>query len=398
MKEDDSIQPPSLPSQNVDDLFGDGRAYCPPRGTGEIDHMAPLPPVDLDFPFNIPTSDDMAQFDFTTNPMTTNDDGYLREVDNSQLYSNTAISELGEFPDINNEGLDFTGSSAYEDSSLIQAAINRGKQMGLSNMPTTSSSMDQQPPFVTRPGYTSPVFNIPGEESIEDNNKITSIDSPSSTPPNNEGYQFPTELDQHPVGNQSPEYVNTERESDEINIPTHSGTYDEPPLGILTFVPKAKPRENKSDTSANTQQQYYNPNVTTALDRPQLLDPVPRMRMNTSPTHLSNFHPSNPPKRHEPPLPPRNPLRTNSTNNDHTNEPPLPPRNPTRVSSSPVPGAQPSVVHTPPTQRVHSKEQTILDLVRLGYSRSEVVKALAVAGNSVELAKKILESFGSKND
>ena len=336
-------------------------------------------------------------YDFSSVPLS---DGYLREVNSNPLYSNNTICDLGTFPEIN-DNLDVTGSSAYEDSSLIQAAINRGKQMRLGR----SASNDI--PFVTggdnRSGYSSPVFDLHSDGYTE-GNQITSVDSPSPTPPT-DGYQFPSELDIHPVNfgsnidSRDPDYLNDFKAQEDIinSCSTQPDVYDEPPLGLLTFAPKQKDKPGTPPPPSYNN--IFNPppvhsGPPPANERSSSVEPVPRPRMNTTPTHSYQTGKTLPASmRNDPPLPRRNnPARANGQNM----EPPLPPRNPTRVTTSPSPST--GVTHTPPPQRLHQREQMILELVKLGYSRSEVVKALAIAQNSTELAKKILESFGSRKD
>ena len=374
----------------------------PPRN--EIDHLAPLPlppPVDdIDMQFNIARDNTtMPSWNFDTNSGI--EDGYLHEINSNPLYTNNIINELGTFPDLN-DSLDVTGSSAYEDSSLILAAINRGKQVSSSNNNTTDPSLivvQQQQQGNTHSGYSSPVFDIANDTSECD--KITFVDSRSSTPPINDAYQFPSELDIHPA-NFSPVPNDRERSKDCMNnFETHNATststqsdlYDEPPMGLLSFPPKPE-RSTTPPPPLYSNILTETPAPPLSVDRSVSIEPIPRPRTNTTPTHVPNKASAPLPTiRNEPPLPPRNPLRTNG----QVMDPPVPPRNPTRVSSSPGPPGG-GVVHTPPTQRIHQREQTILNLVQLGYSRSEVVKALAVAQNSADLAKKILESFGSRND
>ena len=372
----------------------------PPLPPRELDHMAPLPPppvTDMNFDFSADTGigdlppwlQSESPYSFTPVSVPSNvsndNDGYLREVNGNPLYSNNAISDLGTFPELNdNDTCTYTGgSSAYEDSSLILAAINRGKQMG------------NAPPVMIHPGdshsgYTSPVFDIRSNNDVGGEREVTLVDTPSSSPPANDGYQFPSELDIHPgsfdTREPRPSHVNCTNETgsqDVMGCSTHADLYDEPPLGILNFPPKPKPRE-----SSNTPPPGYNSIFAgnpPSTDRSLSVEPTPRSRMTTTPTHVPNS------QRNEPPLPPRNP---HPRANGQSGEPPLPPRNPTRVTTSPGP----ALSGTPTTQRSHQREHTILELVKLGYSRSEVVKALAIAQNSTELAKKILESFGSRKD
>ena len=87
--------------------------------------------------------------------------------------------------------------------------------------------------------------------------------------------------------------------------------------------------------------------------------------------------------------------------------PPLPPRNNSRANgggSSPVPPQQstpePVARGAPPSSsaatRAQCRENSIMDLVTLGYSRSEVVRALSIARNDFNIAKGILMEFGGK--
>lgn len=115
-----------------------------------------------------------------------------------------------------------------------------------------------------------------------------------------------------------------------------------------------------------------------------------------------------------PPLPQRTPTcqPPPSTHDSLTNSyPPLPPRNPRANGggSSPIPGQ-----HSPPesarSQQLPSsstsssslnpvprgREDCIMDLVALGYSRSDVVRALSVARNDFNIAKSILMEFGGR--
>ena len=391
----------------------------------EADHLAPLPPPpqvseglglsylnedlgDINFELNFGPegafpSWDNDPYSFEPRGNSSSDGGYLKEVKNTELYSNSAVGELGSFPDFG-DNPDITGSSAYEDSSIIQAAINRGKQTSTQDMIMRSN-----------PGYTSPVFDMRDNEHTSAtgtfDNEITNVDGSPNGSPNFDSYQFPSELDIHP-GKYSPNV--DQRPSDRkhnnnnttprrnsvdeaSSTATNLGVYDEPPMQLLTFPPMARNRDPSSSPPPSRRNLIPSdpPSNRPPLDRSHSTEPVPRPRTNTTPTHSARppLPPPNPIRRTEHPLPPRNPP---ARANGQTQEPPLPPRNTTRASASPGPSGP--VIHTPPTQRVHQREQNILELVKLGYSRSEVVKALAVAQNSVELAKNILESFGSRKD
>lgn len=87
------------------------------------------------------------------------------------------------------------------------------------------------------------------------------------------------------------------------------------------------------------------------------------------------------------------------------NLPPLPPRNRAAINgnartTSPTPPQNSSTLETPRSQgsmpRGQAREDAIMELVSLGYSRSDVVRALAVASNDFNLAKLILKEFGAR--
>ena len=87
-----------------------------------------------------------------------------------------------------------------------------------------------------------------------------------------------------------------------------------------------------------------------------------------------------------PPLPPRNRAAGNGSVRTASPTPQAP------LSSAPSEGSRGGPSGGGP--RGQAREEAIMELVQLGYSRSDVVRALAVASNDFNLAKLILKEFG----
>ena len=117
--------------------------------------------------------------------------------------------------------------------------------------------------------------------------------------------------------------------------------------------------------------------------------PVPQRAQATAPSSssssqdgLSNSYP---------PLPPRNPRANGGASS------PVPPQQQQQqqqVPQEPARGAPPSSASSAP--RGQCREDSIMDLVTLGYSRSDVVRALSIARNDFNIAKGILMEFGGR--
>ena len=425
------VPPPPVPIRTNEDLISHSVTTTntqhslpqefpplPPKELPIRDPFAPLPPpvsdpfqqggvqvpsysnsgeFELNFPL-IPPGDDLTLWELdnklyanTPTSRLNTDSGYI-QPDSQALYANDVISELGTFPDFG-DSVDVTGSSTYEDSALVRAAILRNQKVhvddGYCGIPILPKIKND---------------NMFDSDFDKQENEITLIDD--SSPPNISSYEFPSELAKHPMRNLTPEPQNHQRQVSEpvdlnsMERNTKPGLYEDPPMELLNFVAKKKQKDVSpplppppSYNTLFTQDLPPLPHKT-PLDRSRSVDPVPRPRNHTTPIHVPPLPPPNPSKGNDPPLPIRNPQPTPRTNGQ-TQEPPLPPRNPTRRSASPVP---PSIqlCSTPPTSRSHNRENVIQELVQSGYTRSEVVKALAVSQNNTDLALKILESFGSR--
>ena len=76
--------------------------------------------------------------------------------------------------------------------------------------------------------------------------------------------------------------------------------------------------------------------------------------------------------------------------------PPLPPRNVKARSTSPQPPSHvDSTVHPSPKQLPSGSQAWRVEMLRQGYSEQVVQRALAVAGEDLQLAERILKAFGS---
>ncbi len=103
-----------------------------------------------------------------------------------------------------------------------------------------------------------------------------------------------------------------------------------------------------------------------------------------------------------PPLPPLNFPRKSSSSPDDPAQPRLPPRGPLKkTGTNGRPSSPPPLYEsTPPMSRAGGssiREEGIMELVALGYSRSDVVRSLAVSKNDTQLAKLILKEFGGRS-
>ena len=276
---------------------------------------------------------------------------------------------------------DITGGSAYEDATdIIRAAIERSK-LGLPHEPSSVVSKERRSPEFDLP-LENEKKNEEGCPTLKDG-EVGTCFSPGDSP-----YDFPMALQNHPKSSHKRQPSDTPtKEDNKERTPIH---VDEPPMELMTFASR-RPREHSPSLE---QKNVPASQLMLSSEQPPLPErnPVyrsislePRSRNDTSPPFTTN-------RGQEPPLPPRNPPRVM---NGQPQEPPLPPRNPTsRMSSSPGP---PAPVASSQAGSRYNREQTVLELVQLGYSRSDVVKALAISQNNLDLARQILEGFSSRD-
>ena len=282
------------------------------------------------------------------------------------------------------ETADMTGSSAYEDAGeIIRAAIERrskkDKEGGGREVDEHGYHIVQKQQQIRTDNNGSPVFDLPGDlEPLH----VTNVDDDSGSPSEETPYDFPTALQRHPTDAGKP--------PNEIQPqglpPVPPSKHDEPHMELLTFTKKVSPAVERKNLDLPPLPERNPP---APVNRSKSVEPPPR------PRHFMSPPPAQTPQSHEPPLPPRNPPSKVSNGPPvSSSEPPLPPRNP-RVSASP--GPPPSQATPPLGGRLANREAIVSELVGEGYSRSDVVKALAIAQNNLDLAKMILSGFGVKN-
>ena len=395
---------PPLPPRSVDEV-----PPPPPPSFGDTD-VPPLPPKDLfdslppsitdsfieadgltnldssqiaNFDLDFPNFEDEVPWASTMGGATSKPKTAPLEIQREEGHDSTPI--YGN--ELTTDTADMTGSSAYEDAGeIIRAAIER-RSLKDKDRRKVGGEMDehgyhniQLQQQIRTDNNGSPVFDLPDDENLEPL-QVTNVDDNS---PDESPYAFPHALQRHPLDPVKPA---TDSGTSDPQVPSLPPRHDEPHMELLTFVKKPSPAVERKNLELPPLPER-NPPVPVPVSRSRSVEPpAPRSRHFVSPPPSQTSH------KQEPPLPPRNPPKpSNGPPPTATSEPPLPPRNPMRVSSSPGPPPQ---GQNPP--RLTGREAVVSDLVNDGYSRSDVVKALAIAQNNVELAKMILSGFGVKN-
>ncbi len=276
---------------------------------------------------------------------------------------------------------DTTGGSAYEDASqFILEAQRRG--------PSKEKSLE------TDWGKERDLFSAAGEvfqgepegegaeEEVESQYDVPSGERCLPDREEHGGYEFPTELAKHPYkkgnadnavpqvsrgGGASPSPVKHTTNSDYARVPSrHEMPLPPLPTGQAQSYGHALPRGGTNKTSSPP--------------------PLPARPLLVKQE-----------REEPPPLPPMNFPRRNASQDDPTH-PPLPPRGSTKKAGANGHQAPPPEA-APPTSRAGGtsvREDGIMELVALGYSRSDVVRALAVSKNDAQLARMILKEFGGR--
>lgn len=389
--------PPSLPAPHLPPLPPkDSNVFAPlPNPFLPLDQGAPPPPSYNDLNTGGLDSNQLAEFnmDFPT----FDDDLPLWEDLTATVYSTPPISHKttsleASFEDPRNQASavsclsevsDTTGGSTYEDASdIIRAAIERRTQV--------EGGMPEPPRPLYRDNNSSPTFELPDDvtenvERVNNNNDNNRPDSPVDSP-----YEFPSALQRHPQANNNNVTTTTTTSSKPDNPTPPINRREEPHMELMSFTTR-KPSPVPEHRPFNPQMELP-PLPDKQVSRSKSVEPTPRGRNFISPPPSSTCSGGS---GNEPPLPPRNFPRGGGMANG-PQEPPLPPRNPTsRMSSSPGPPT-----HAPPPQvpppRVN-REAIVTELMALNYSRADVVKALAISQNNPDLARMILEGFGSKS-
>ena len=412
-EENSSSPPPPVPFRIIGTAAGSSTSTTSSTNSASITDIDTLKHLNLDLP-PLPPKDPFASepfpidLDIPSWDMDTHGFSSKASSDHHDVLPVTIYSEnldLNRMDSEDNADL-CTGSSAYEDASeIIEAAVMRNrtdnsqkklanvlKPPGL-NVVEEGSEEEQRSRPVSAEYDVPPAIDLPASAS-NTNSQSAMDDSPSSSP-----YQFPQELDIHPHLHPQKSPIPME---DNVSP---QATYDEPPLEVLTFPsPRAgrgtsSSRQNDVGRSAHITQQQLPPIPT---DTAQQRVPNPLFRSaSCDPSSSASQHrriTSEPP-----PLPPMNsrlnaPVASSRWGTNGQLEPPLPPRNPSSRTSPPGPALP---LPQPPgpacSSRSHQQhEQLVMDLVNRGFSRNDVVKALAIAQNKPDLACSILEGFGSR--
>ena len=257
---------------------------------------------------------------------------------------------------------DFTGESAYEDTSQFLRDIQR-KVAGdvLNHEPLRREEEEEED--------EGPEYDLPPADLLE------SVPPVDESEPFVGNYDYPAELSKFP------------REGGSADEPAlHTMNYSKPTPPSSRAVARHElplpPLPQKEELSGQLQQQEA-----------QAPPPLP-----ARPGAMKPLLPSD----QRPPLPPYTVQRkagaATPTSEDAVSQPPLPPRVSKPNGSSPSPSPENRSSASTATQPpVSNRETAILDLVALGYTRGDVVRALAIVNNDFNMAKKILREFGGRH-
>ena len=360
----------------------------------------PSRPYDID---NNPFSVDP----FTGNPVLEDPSAFYDRVPSprpaaTSLHSSMTIPELPEKDSLTSRPSfedDFTGGSTYEDTSEFLRMARRedpdekkpASKMELfvpaidiyQNVNTTEEEEDEdrashydEPPACSRMESTS---NLDDDETGSDGVAC---------------YDFPTALSRHP------------------HKPDLDGGHllEEPAMHPLSYVSKTggpSTNQHLSNSDAHPPSRADMPLPPLPSDHSQGATAGPNgpPPLPARPPVMTHQHSQKKatPMHHTvndpPPLPPYNPRRPQQQGASSVDEnPPIPPRKKaTNGSTSPPTNSSPrSTLERARGGGNTTREDIIIDLCSLGYSRSDIVRALAVAGNDYQLAKLILKEFGTR--
>ena len=324
--------------------------------------------------------------------------------------TNRTLPELPEKDQVRNQvsieecSSDFTGGSTYEDTSEF-LKLSRKKEPEEMKPEKAASKTDHFAPAID---IYQNIDTTMKEEEEEEGGMVHYDDPPSGfetepiANPEEEdtgsditavSYDFPTALSRHPY------------RGDKVEPHSH----DEPAMHVLNYASKA------GGSNMSRQLSNSDPRLPSRQDMPlpplpsdpHLLPPFDHSApppLPARPTGMKHLpQPKEGPPHHvvsnPPPLPPYRKVQQGILSaEDH---PPLPPRKknangntspPCNYDSSP----RSSLERARGGGMSTAREDAIMELVSLGYSRSDVVRAMAVAGNDYQLAKSILKEFGSR--
>ena len=407
--------PPSTSTQQTQDkknrpnVVSDAERLSPLSPSSDGVYDIPPPPVPSR-PFEV-DSNPFSVDPFTGSPVLEDPSAFYDKVPSPRpapvaptpLHSNMTIPEVPEQDSITSRPSfedDFTGGSAYEDTSEFLRMARRedpDERMPASRMELFVPAVDiyQNVNTTEREEDGALHYDVPPVCSRMESN-------PDDDETGSDGgacYDFPTALSKHP------------------HKPDQDGSHsqEEPAMHPLSYVSKT------GGPSMNQHLSNSDPHPPSRADMP--LPPLP-----SNHNQGATAGPKAPP-----PLPARPPVMTHTLSQkkappvhpSRSDPPPLPPYNPRRPQQQQQQQGAPSVEEHPPVpprkkatngntsppnsssprstlERARggggntTREDIIMELCSLGYSRSDIVRALAVAGNDYQLAKLILKEFGTR--
>ena len=202
-----------------------------------------------------------------------------------------------------------------------------------------------------------------------------------------ETYDFPAALDRHPSREMLNDASQLEEESANPVISCEKGPHESLKEDVVESNGFHSQTLQQSELSQLPQPPTRQP------DHPAYqLDqvPIPPLRY---PDHLPPL-PSKGPCDQNPPLPAP---RSTTCASTQRLEPTLKPKTNGQTSPNPIEqGFEKGATPCLSPSRPKSREDTIVELCALGYSRSDVVRAMSISSNDYHLAKKILQEFGHR--
>lgn len=392
--------PPSTGTQLDQDKKTERISSQSPSNDGVYD--VPPPPVpsrpyDID---NNPFSVDP----FTGNPVLEDPSAFYDKVPSPRpapVVATMTIPEVPETESITSRPSfedDFTGGSTYEDTSEFLRIARREDP----NKRNPASNMDLFAPAID-------IYQNVNTTEEEEEDRALHYDVPpgcghmesTSNPDDDETgsdgvacYDFPTALSKHP------------HKPDQDGMHLH----DEPAMHPLSYVsktggPSTNQHLSNSDSHPPSRADMPLPPLPSDYNQGATAGPNGPPPLPARPPVMTHQHSQKkaPPMHHTlndpPPLPPYNPRRPQQQGASSVDEnPPIPPRKKaTNGSTSPPTNSSPrSTLERARGGGNTTREDIIIDLCSLGYSRSDIVRALAVAGNDYQLAKSILKEFGTR--
>ena len=425
------VPPSSIASRVVNPL-----AELPPANVFDNNFLPPLPPKEPTNPFLSETEISSLSLDPSQDPFTGFEMSFPSSFDGASNWNNeyapnkpppmeNMTSDLPEEADGSiyrdsfntdkkadiEDSLDVTGGSAYNDpDELIAIQRRRAEELEAEREKAErlfaegealigELSEDKAP----EDRGVSPEYDLPPIE-LEIPSTVDSTSNNTATSP----YDFPAALGLHP------------RAEENRPSSTDQPAYEAPPSDLVKYSAQRQQQQQQHDEEDNKSRPL--PPLPPSHPHSEL-PPLPPSLQELPPLPPSQPHGFRPVGRTSsldspagaPPLPPPNPTRTHShaptevrRNTTWTNGPPasdpIAPRNPP-PRLSPAPPSTSAVSPTSMTgqnspvgapRRHHDRENQVMDLVKQGYSRADVVKAMAISQNNPDLARLILEGFGSR--